>query len=198
MTRGFLGGTFDPVHLGHLSLATEALERFSLERVTFVPARFPPHKDPESITLFSHRMAMLRSVVQGNERFEVADLETRDFPAYTVDMLQRIACPGFRPAFIMGMDSLVEMHTWKDPLKIVELARVLVGVRPGFDPSAVRKELLERVELFEFPGVWISSSDIRRRIASGRSIAYLVPAEVESYIRNRGLYGAEKGHRHNS
>lgn len=198
MTRGFLGGTFDPVHLGHLSLATEALERFSLERVTFVPSRFPPHKDPESITLFSHRMAMLRSVVQGNERFEVADLETRDFPAYTVDMLQRITGPGFRPAFIMGMDSLVEMHTWKDPLKIVELARVLVGVRPGFDPSAVREDLLERVELFEFPGVWISSSDIRRRIASGRSIAYLVPAEVESYIRNRGLYGAEKGNRHNS
>lgn len=198
MTQGFLGGSFDPVHLGHLSLAQEAIERYDLETVFFVPSRYPPHKNPEDLTLFPHRCEMLQLATGDNPHFQVADLEQNSFPAFTVDMLERISAPGFRPCFIMGMDSLCEMHTWKKPHRIVELARVLVGVRPGFDSSAVKKDILDKVELFDFPGVWISSSQIRQRAAAGRSISYLVPVPVESYIRSRGLYGAEKGNRHHS
>ncbi len=192
MTPGYLGGSFDPVHLGHLSLAVEALERFSLEKVFFVPARFPPHKDPEKLTPFEHRYRMLLHAAEGKSFFQVADLE-RDC-SYTVDMLESVSTPGCRPCFIMGMDSLCEMHTWKEPLRITELARVLVGVRPGYDASSVDEDILRRVELFDFPGVSVSSSDIRKRIAGGRCISYLVPESVESYIRSRGLYGTEKGH----
>ncbi len=194
MTPGYLGGSFDPVHLGHLSLAVEALERFSLDRVIFVPARYPPHKDPEGLTPFEHRYGMLRLATAGKPFFQLADLERGCSPSYTVDMLERVSSPGCRPCFIMGMDSLCEMHTWKEPLRIVELARVLVGVRPGFDVSSVDEDILRRVELFDFPGVFISSSDIRKRIAGGHCISYLVPESVESYIRSRGLYGTEKGH----
>lgn len=194
MNQGFLGGSFDPVHLGHLSLASEAYERFSLERVLFVPGRFPPHKDPDTLTLFSHRLAMLELAIEDDPRFMVADLETDRFPCYTVDMLRRVAVGGFRPCFIIGMDSLAEMHTWKEPERIVELARVLVGVRPGYDTSGVAPDLLSRVELFRFPGVWVSSSEIRKRVSEGRSVSYLVPGRVESYIRSRGLYGTEEGH----
>ena len=193
MIRALYGGSFDPVHLGHLALASEALEQFDLHRVLFVPNRFPPHKNPEELTPFEHRMKMLELATESNPDFEIADLESRRFPAYTVDLLERVSSPGFKPVFIMGMDSLSQLHTWKDPLKIVTLARVLVGVRPGYDTSGVDGKLLERVETFEFPGVWISSSNIRSRLRSGRSVSYLVPEGVESYIRSRGLYGT-KGH----
>lgn len=190
---GYLGGSFDPVHLGHLSLAVEALERFSLEKVLFVPVRYPPHKNPGNLTDFESRLQMLELAVADNQFFEAADLEKGTPPYYTVDLLREISRGGSRPCFIMGMDSLCEFHTWKEPETILRLARVLVGVRPGFDTSSVDGELLEKVELFRFPGVWISSSDIRKRAADGRSISYLVPESVESYIRSRGLYGTEKG-----
>ncbi len=193
MNRGFLGGTFDPLHLGHLSLAQEALEKYSLEQVCFVPSRCPPHKDPGDITPFEHRSRMLRLGIAGNPAFQVADIEERSFPSYTVDMLERISSPDYRPCFIIGMDSLREIHTWKEPLRILELARVLVGTRPDWDVSSVAPKFLDNVEVFHFPGVWTSSSDIRARVRKGRSISYLVPEPVESYIRSRGLYGAEKG-----
>lgn len=194
MIRGYLGGTYDPVHLGHLTLAREALERFSLEKVYFVPSRHPPHKVPGDLSPFEHRLAMLDLALEDDDAFEVADLESDEAPSYTVDMLERTAGQGTRPYFIMGMDSLEEMHTWKDPLRITELANVVVGTRPGYEPSSVGRALLERVQLFEFTGVWISSSAIRERVRCGESISYLVPGPVESYIRSRGLYGTEKGH----
>jgi len=191
---GFFGGTFDPPHLGHLALAQEALEKYSLDRVYFVPSRNPPHKITGTVTEFKYRMQMLELAIEGNSSFSVADLETRDFPSYTVDMLQRLSTSEFVPWFIIGMDSLHELHTWKQPHRILELARVVVGTRPGFDTGSVAPEILGKVSLFEFPGVWISSSELRRRVKDGRSISYLVPDRVESYIRSRGLYGAEEGY----
>ncbi len=194
MRQGFFGGTFDPPHLGHLMLAQEALEQFSLDTVFFVPSRNPPHKNTAVITDFTHRLYMLEAAVRDNKSFQVADIESRDFPSYTVDMLERISSNDYRPCFIIGMDSLREIHTWKNPLRIVELADVLVGTRPGADLSQVDPDIIERVTLFDFPGVWVSSSDLRKRILEGRRISYLVPECVESYIRSGGLYGAEKGH----
>lgn len=137
---------------------------------------------------------MLSLALASNPSFHIADIEGSTSPSYTVKLLESLAASGCRPIFIMGMDSLCEMHTWREPFRITQLARVLVGARPGFDPSAVSSELISEVEIFEFPGVWISSSDIRLRVSQGRSISYLVPDCVESYIRNRGLYGTEKGH----
>lgn len=194
MKQGFLGGTFDPPHLGHLILAQEALERYSLEKVTFVPSRNPPHKKPAEISDFSHRLRMLELAVQDNDSFQVADLESRELLSYTVDLLERISSKGIRPCFIIGMDSLQEIHTWREPLRILELADVVVGTRPDADAFSVSSDYLKRVSFFQFPGVWISSSDLRKRVSKGRSIKYLVHESVESYIRSGGLYGAEKGH----
>jgi len=192
--QGFLGGTFDPPHLGHLILAQEALEHYSLEKVLFVPSRIPPHKTVSEVTEFEIRFQMLELAVENNSCFGVVDLESRDQPSYTVDMLKRISSPDSRPYFIMGMDSLKEMHMWKQPERVLELADVVAGTRPGSDPSSVDPDFLKKVRLFSFPGVWISSSDVRKRVKAGRSISYLVPERVESYIMSRGLYGAEKGH----
>ena len=194
MKQGFLGGTFDPPHLGHLILAQEALEQFSLDTVFFVPSRNPPHKDNALVTDFKHRLLMLEAALQDNSSFRVADIDSRDFPSYTVDMLEQISSDNYRPCFIIGMDSLKEIHTWKKPLRILELSDVLVGTRPGADLSQVNPDILDRVTIFDFPGVWVSSSDLRKRILEGRRISYLVPESVESYIRSGGLYGAEKGH----
>jgi len=192
--QGLLGGTFDPPHMGHLILAQEALERYSLEKVLFVPSRIPPHKIVSGITEFEVRFQMLELAVEGNSCFETADIESRDHPSYTVDMLERISSPDSRPFFIIGMDSLKEMHTWKQPERVFELARVVVGTRPGSDYSSVDPAFLKKAGFFNFPGVWISSSDVRNRVKDGRSISYLVPKGVESYIMSGGLYGAEKGH----
>lgn len=194
MKQGFLGGTFDPPHLGHLMLAQEALERYSLEQVYFVPSRNPPHKNNSGITDFNHRLRMLELAIQDNPSFKVADLESRGFPSYTVDMLERISTGDFKPYFIIGMDSLQDIHMWKEPARILELAEVVVGTRPDSESSSVNPDFLKKVSLFSYPGVWISSSDLRNRVREHRSIAYLVPEAVESYIRSGGLYGAEKGH----
>ncbi|MCK5787048.1 MAG: nicotinate-nucleotide adenylyltransferase [Candidatus Sabulitectum sp.] len=196
MKEGFLGGTFDPPHLGHLILAQEALEQFSLEKVYFVPSRNPPHKERFTVTDLNHRLRMLELAIEGNSSFQLADLEPPGSLSYTVDLLERISSGNTKPCFIMGMDSLREMHSWKEPSRILELADVVAGTRldavsssMGIDP-----ELLDKVTLFDFPGVWISSSDIRRRVQEGRSIRYLVPDAVVSYILSGGLYGAEKSH----
>ncbi|MCK5131555.1 MAG: nicotinate-nucleotide adenylyltransferase [Candidatus Sabulitectum sp.] len=194
MKQGFLGGTFDPPHLGHLMLAQEALEQYSLEKVFFVPSRNPPHKNNSEITDFSHRLRMLELAIQGNRCFQIADLESRDFPSYTVDMLEQISSRDFKPCFIIGMDSLREIHTWRKPMRILELADVVAGTRPDAEPFSLDPGFLKKVTLFDFPGVWISSSDLRKRVKEGRSISYLVPESVESYIRTWRLYGAEKGH----
>lgn len=196
MKTGLLGGTFDPPHLGHLILAQEALEKFSLSRICFVPSRIPPHKEATGVTDFRSRLRMVELAVQGNPVFQVADLESKDSPSYTAEMLRRVSSGTgeSKPVFIMGMDSLKEIHTWKNPAEVFALAQVVAGTRPGFDHSSVSNDFLDKVEIFEFPGVWISSSELRNRIRYGRSISYLVPEGVESYIRSRGLYGAKKGH----
>lgn len=198
MSSGYLGGTFDPPHLGHLNLAQEALEKFSLSKVVFVPSRIPPHKSTGQLSSWEDRLEMIRLATADNPLFQVADLEPAESTSYTVDLLTRLAEEGEIPSFIMGMDSLTELHGWKDPGKIVEIARILVGIRPGYQPDSVSPDLLRRVHLFQFPGVLVSSSEIRRRTMAGRSISYLVPDCVESYIRSRGLYGAEESNRHHS
>jgi nicotinate-nucleotide adenylyltransferase len=193
MTRGLLGGTFDPPHYGHLVLAEEARVRFSLDEVLFVPARIPPHKRTSDLTGYAHRRRMAELAVAGNGFFRVADLEPEDRISFTVDLIERFSAPAERPVFIMGMDSLVEMRAWKDPERLLGMARVVVGTRPGFDCDDVEERLLKGVEVFPIPGLWISSTDLRDRFANGRNTRYLTSDDVRTYVIREGLYGAGKG-----
>lgn len=196
MTRGFLGGTFDPPHVGHLVLAQEALEFMNLDHICFVPARKPPHKGEEALSAFSHRKEMLSLSISDDHRFSILDVEPLDEPSYTVNLVRRLSgLYGGKPCLVMGVDSLLEMGSWKEPWTILEEACVVAGTRPGFATEGIDPLYLESVRLFSFPGVWLSSSMIRARVSGGRSIRYLVGDGVRSYIREKGLYGSGKGDR---
>lgn len=196
MTRGFLGGTFDPPHVGHMVLAQEALEFMKLDHVCFVPARNPPHKGEGAISDFSRRMEMLSLSISGDPRFSILDAEPEQGPSYTINLVRRLSgLYGGKPCLVMGLDSLLEMESWKEPQAILEEACVVVGTRPEFSTARVNPAYLESVRLFGFPGVWLSSSMIRARVSGGRSVRYLVSDGVRSYIREKGLYGSGKGDR---
>jgi nicotinate-nucleotide adenylyltransferase len=187
--RGLLGGTFDPPHYGHLVLAEEARRRFALDEILFVPTRIPPHKESRNLTHFDHRRRMTELAIAGNKTFVVADLEPEDGFSFTVDLIDRFSVTQ-RPVFIIGMDSLAEMHTWKDPERLLATTRVVAGTRPGFDPDSIEKRFRERVEIFSIPGLWISSTDLRNRFARGDNTRYLTSDDVRTYVIREGLYGA--------
>lgn len=195
---GIFGGTFDPIHIGHLALAERARADLNLDRVIFVPSAQPPHKSESDITAALHRMNMVRAAVAGNPAFEVSDAEYhRSGPSYTVETMRWFTgrYPDTDYVFLMGADSLLELETWKDVEGIVSLCRLAVVTRPGYHvraddprlkslPSAVWKRML----YLEMPGLDISSSEIRTRIAGGRSVRYLVPDEVFRYVTENQLY----------
>lgn len=191
--KGLLGGTFDPPHYGHLVLAEEARLRFELDEVLFVPSRKPPHKERVHITPYRHRREMILLAIAGNPAFSIADLEPENEFSYTVDLIENVAECGQRPVFILGMDSLMEIHTWKDPDRLLDIARVVVGTRPGFAAVEVDRSFLERIEMFAIPGLHISSTDLRERFAHCNNTRYLTPDEVRSYVAREGLYGSGKG-----
>ncbi len=199
---GVLGGSFNPVHVGHLMMAQGAVDALNLEKVLFIPARQPPHKDPVMLAGANHRLQMLRLAVEGNERFEVSEIELqREGPSYTVDTLRQLREEYGEEAglyFIIGADSIQELPLWRDVAMLVQLCRIVPVARPGersgdeiqYLAQAVgeqrARELLAR--LLRIPLVDISSSDIRRRIAAGLSIRYLVPESVRGYIEENRLY----------
>ncbi len=194
MKDGFLGGTFDPPHFGHLVLAQEALERFGLGHVHFIPSRNPPHKGGSAVSDVHHRLEMLRLSLSGDRRFSILDVEPAEGPSYTVNLVDRLSGMfGGKPCLILGLDSLLEMPFWREPLSILDRASVVVGTRPGFSTLEVDPALLASVHLFDFPGVCLSSSAIRRKVSEGMSLRYLVREGVRSYIREKGLYGPRKG-----
>jgi len=186
---GLMGGTFDPPHYGHLTLASEAAYRFGLDSVVLYPARTPPHKEAPEADLAA-RMEMLRLATSGNDLLRVRDLEGETGASYSADLLQALGIPRQRVWFLIGMDSLVDLETWKTPHRLLQLANVVAGTRPGFDPEKVPDLARERVEVFPLPGLWISSTDLRERFARGRPTAYLTTEAVRRYISERGLYGA--------
>jgi nicotinate-nucleotide adenylyltransferase len=201
MRLGVFGGTFDPVHVGHLILAERCREDAGLDQVLFVPAARPPHKTEEEITPFAQRVEMLALAVAGQPSFVIDPLEKdRVGPSYTADTLGilRQQHPEAELFLIIGSDSLHDFPTWYRPARIAELATLLVVQRPDWPiiaPEEIRKSLPPEVKLriieVTVPLVGISSSDIRRRVSAGRSIRYLVPRPVEVYVQEKRLYTAE-------
>ncbi|HUJ10223.1 MAG TPA: nicotinate-nucleotide adenylyltransferase [Verrucomicrobiae bacterium] len=195
---GILGGTFNPIHLGHLLMAQDATEQLELERVIFIPSATPPHKTVDKLASARDRLQMIKLAIRGNKRFEVDDLEIRrGGKSYSVDTLTQLKrrYPRAEFFFIIGADSLQELHLWREVKRLVTLCTFVTVPRPGFqakpiiDPRldvATRRRLRQHV--LRGHACDIASRDIRTRIANGRSIRYLVPDAVHQYIRRRRLY----------
>lgn len=198
MRVGLFGGTFDPVHLGHLILAEQCREQCDLDEVWFLPSGSPPHKPAAAISEGRHRTEMLRLALAGHASFRVSEMElTREGPTYTVDTLTAISeqHPDWELFFLIGGDSLSDLPTWRQPQRILQLATIVAanrGDRPLPDATELLPELAaaagDRIRLVAMPGVDLSATDLRRRVRSGRSIRYLVPRAVEVYIQEHGLY----------
>ena len=199
MRLGVLGGTFDPPHVGHLILAEEARTRLRLERVLFVPAGDPWRKAGQDITPVEHRLAMVRLLLVSDPYFEVSTLEVeRQGPSYTVDTLEalhRQYGPGLELYFILGEDALHDLPNWKEPARLISLTWLAVAPRPPerawttADLEVAVPGISERIVALPMPTIDISSSDLRERARAGLSLRYLVPLDVEEYIRRHGLYG---------
>jgi nicotinate-nucleotide adenylyltransferase len=193
---GILGGTFDPIHIGHLVVAEEARVKLGLSEVLFVPAGQPWLKQDRDITPAVHRVEMVRRAVADNPYFKLSTLEVdRPGSSYTVDtltLLQDQLSSETSLFFILGRDTLAELPLWKEPQKVIQLCRLVVPPRLGSrDLRHLEKAipgLLERVIQLDMPVIGISASEIRQRIAGGLSIRYLVPTAVERYIAEQGIY----------
>lgn len=191
LATGLIGGTFDPIHIAHLVMAEQALEQCDLATVVFVPAARPPHKRGVPMAPFEDRLEMVRRAVRGNARLEVSDLESRrEEVSYTVDTVRLVKHerPGERLCLIVGADSLAQLSAWKSPAELLSECEFAVAPRPGFPSRDADPELGGRVRFLDMPLLDVSSSDIRERVRLGRSVRYLVPPEVESYIREKNLY----------
>ncbi|MBN2290188.1 MAG: nicotinate-nucleotide adenylyltransferase [Candidatus Glassbacteria bacterium] len=199
MRVGMLGGTFDPVHLGHLIGAQAAAEQLELDKVLFVPAAQPPHKSSVPISEAGHRVAMLELALTDNDLFGIyLDEIERGGASYTVDTIRRfkdLSGGADEVFFILGADNLAEFTTWKDWQGICREARLVSLKREGSNSGCYRvPEQLQQVEIawVEMPLIGISATDIRIRCAAGKSIRYRVPDTVAGYIGAHGLYGRSK------
>ncbi len=195
---GILGGTFNPVHCGHLLIAQDALERFRLDSVKFIPSAAPPHKSAEDLASARDRLQMVKLAIAGDDRFEVDDIELRrGGRSYSVDTLAELGRrhPDARFYFIIGSDSLQELHLWKDVGRLLRMCTIVTIARPGFEPTPALGTNLDarserKILRHIVPGhaCDIASRDIRRRIVRGLSIRYLVPDRVRDYILKHRLY----------
>lgn len=201
MRLGIYGGTFDPVHYGHLLLAEQCREQCALDEVCFVPAASPPHKDDDGITPARHRLQMLEFALAGCPELTISDIEIqREGPSFTVDTLQQLTDedPSRELFLLMGMDSLVDFPTWREPTRILELATlVVVNRRSQHDDAAheaavatLQQSLgkIPEIQIIEMPDIDISATDIRRRAREGRSLRFLTPRPVAMYIAEHDLY----------
>ncbi|HEX6939874.1 MAG TPA: nicotinate-nucleotide adenylyltransferase [Longimicrobiales bacterium] len=191
MNIGIFGGTFDPVHTGHLIVAQDAWSALGLDRVLFIPAAVPPHKRGRVAASPELRLEMLRAATAGDPRFATSDLELRrSGPSYTVDTLRELRerDPSGALFLLLGADQFREFHTWREPGEITRLATLVVLSRGGTEAPPPPLDLPYR--RLTVTRVDISATEIRRRVAAGQPVRYLVPAAVEEIIRREGLYRA--------
>jgi nicotinate-nucleotide adenylyltransferase len=195
MRLGLFGGTFDPIHIGHLILAESCREACALDRVWFVVTATPPHKRGER-TEVAHRLEMARIATAGHPAFEVSEIEAHaPGPTYSYQTLERLAAerPDNELYFLIGADSLADLPTWRNPSRIAELATIVVVNRPAVDaPHPLQPPDLgphaRPLRFVTMPQIGISSTEIRQRASQGRSIRYQVPRGVEAYISHHELY----------
>lgn len=189
---GLMGGTFDPVHLGHLVTAEQVRADLSLDEIVFIPAGDPWQKTRE-VTPAEHRYLMVVLATAANPHFSVSRMEIdAEGPTYTVDTLRRLraALPDAELFFVTGADAILSILTWRDAEECLELATFVAATRPGHDLSALEETgVAEKVLRVDVPALAISSTDVRERFASGRSVTYLIPRPVEEHARKHGLYG---------
>ncbi|KGP75249.1 nicotinate-nucleotide adenylyltransferase [Desulfosporosinus sp. Tol-M] len=198
---GIMGGTFDPIHYGHLVAAEMARAEFSLNKVLFIPSGTPPHKERSDITAAELRFEMVERAIQDNPAFEISALELRRIgPSYTVDTLRvlRRTWPEHELYFITGSDALRQIFSWREVEEILMMTKFIGAARPGFDArdfllqvQKERPETQERIHYIEVPALAISSTDIRARVKRGQPIRYLLPEPVRLYIQQHGLYTAQ-------
>jgi nicotinate-nucleotide adenylyltransferase len=205
------GGSFNPIHYGHLLLADEVAEALGLDRVLFVPAAHPPHKPTTDLAPAAERYAMVALAVAGHPKFAVSDLElTRPGPSYPVDTLSALARPGDDLFLLIGSETFLDLLSWREPRRVAQLARLIVVPRTGsvFDPeSAAAQKVLREVGAGPFASLRgdavpargtlvvhasslpVSASELRRRAREGRSLAFRLPPAVIAYIETHRLYG---------
>jgi nicotinate-nucleotide adenylyltransferase len=200
MRLGVFGGTFNPVHLGHLILAEQCREQGRLDQVLFIPAARPPHKQDKALAGYAQRVEMLALAVSGHAAFRIDELEKdRPGPSFTVDTLAELQerHPEAELFLIIGSDTLHDLRLWHQPNRVLELAGLLVVPRSGWvvpgaedvrRTLALPEEFPLRYQSCDIPRVDIASRDLRRRIAEGRSVRYLMPRAVEAYVHDKGLY----------
>jgi nicotinate-nucleotide adenylyltransferase len=195
-----MGGTFDPIHYGHLVAAQEVCHLLDLAQVVFVPAGQPPHKQGQVITPAHHRLAMVELAIASNPCFTVSRVDIdRPGPSYTVDTLRLLRQewgPEVEITFIMGLDSLADLVSWHQPQRLIQLCYLAVVDRPLYhvDMEALEAALpgiSQRIQFVRIPLIGISSSDLERRVREGWPIKYQVPPAVEEYIYKQGLYRGE-------
>ncbi len=192
---GLFGGSFDPVHYGHLRLAELLRETERLERVVFLPAWRSPHKRASRASA-AHRLAMVRAAIRGNPAFRASDFESRQgAPTFTIDSVRAFARRwGGRPFLLLGGDALLDLPTWREAEALRREARIVAFARPGY-ALARRHAARMGVRYHQLTLSVLSSSEVRRRARSGRSIRYHVPEAVRRYIEEHRLYGARPGNR---
>lgn len=196
MRFGLMGGTFDPIHFGHLILAEQAWEKFELDKVLFVTAADPPHKVGVEITPVEHRHKMACLATTDNDHFECSTMEIeREGPSYTIDTIKHIKGMYGEESHVyllIGADEAQTLMSWRDPWGIQDLATIVVANRPRYTGwkifEALPADFAKNLVPLEMPGVDISATDLRERVRQGRSIRYLVPKAVEEYIKMSGLF----------
>jgi len=201
MRIGLFGGTFDPIHLGHLILAERCREEAGLEEIWFLPSYAPPHKSERAITRFEQRCEMVALATTGQPAFRVERIEKElPPPSFTSETLAELQTrhPEHEFSLVIGGDSLRDFSTWHEPEKVLELTRLVAVPRPGAIPVTTEELAAQlglppervRLTIVECPAIAIASREIRARIAAGKTIRYLVPRSIEEYLRERKLYAA--------
>lgn len=198
MRIGIFGGTFDPVHNAHLLLAEQCREQCNLDEIWLIPAGSPPHKETKGITTGKQRREMLDFAIAGHPAFVIKDLELhREGPSYTIETLRQLkdAHPDEEFFLIVGADSVRDLHTWRDPESILDLATLIAVNRPNIslpDMTELKEKfgdlVSSKILWITTPGMDISSTDIRKRVLENKSVRYMTPRAVEVYIHNHRLY----------
>lgn len=214
MKIGIFGGTLNPIHSGHLRAAEEVREEFGLDKILFIPSAFPPHKRKEDVESSKHRIEMTRIAIEGNPYFDFSDMEVkRGGFSYSVDTVDEVKKnqPEAEIYFILGVDAFFEIDSWKDYRRFLSLCNFIIVTRPGYEKKSLGESLPLEVRsdfcydsakgyyghtsghylnFLEVTLLDISSTEIRKRLKTGKSVKYLLPQRVEEYIKNNKLYAA--------